>query len=53
MPGGPKTPLPDAALQGAIVESAEGNVFIRMTGPKAIVIASVKAFREMVESPLK
>ena len=53
MPGGPKIPLPDAALQGAIVESTEGNVFIRMTGPKALVIASAKAFKEMVESPLK
>jgi hypothetical protein len=36
MPGGPTTPMPGYALIGAILESANGNVFVRMTGPKGL-----------------
>ena len=53
MPGGPKTAIPNAMLQGAIVQSAEENVFIRMTGPGAIVKASQEAFKKMAESAVK
>jgi hypothetical protein len=50
MPGGPTTPMTDYALQGAIIESEGGSVFVKMTGPKALVKASVAEFKKMVES---
>jgi len=53
MPGGPLTPMTDYALTGAIIESNEGSVFVRMTGPKTLVKASVAEFKKMVESGLK
>jgi hypothetical protein len=53
MPGGPKTPLKDHALLGAIVESDQGNVFIRMTGPLDLVKRSTGDFKKMVEGALK
>lgn len=52
-PGGPKTPLPNHVLLGAIIESAQGNVFIRFTAPANLGKASREAFRKMVESALK
>jgi hypothetical protein len=53
MPGGPTTPQPNSALRGAIIESAEGDVFVKMTGPAALVKASEADFKKMVESALK
>ena len=53
MPGAAQTPMPDYALAGAIVEADQGSVFIRMTGPKELVKASLPAFKKMVESALK
>jgi hypothetical protein len=53
MPGGPRTPQPDSMLQGAIIESAQGNVFIKMTGPKAVVKSATADFKRMVEGALK
>lgn len=53
MPGGPTTPKPRTKLLGAIVESANGNVFVRMTGPVATVKAADADFRKMIESALK
>jgi len=53
MPGGPKTAVPNAKLHGAIVDGADGNVFIRMTGPKSVVEKAASAFTQMVEAPLK
>jgi len=53
MPGGPKTPQKGAMLSGAIIESDKGNVFIRMTGPVALVKSSQATFRKMAEGPLK
>ncbi len=50
MPGGPTTPMADYTLLGAILESDQGNVFVRMTGPKALVKASVADFKKMIES---
>ena len=48
MPGGPATPLADHALHGAILEHKEGDVYVKMTGPTAIVKSSADAFRKMV-----
>jgi hypothetical protein len=50
MPGGPTTPMAGFALLGAILESGEENVFVKMTGPQALVKASVQEFKKMVES---
>jgi len=50
MPGGPKTPQPNAMLLGAIVESEKGNVFVRMTGPAAVVKEAQGEFKKMIES---
>jgi hypothetical protein len=53
MPGGPSTPMENYALCGAILESATGNVFIKMTGPNAVVKASTEAFKKMVSDAAK
>lgn len=53
MPGGPTTPMTGYALCGAILESADGNVFIKMTGPEAVVKASTEAFKKMVSEAAK
>jgi hypothetical protein len=53
MPGGPQTPMPNHALQGAILESASGNVFIRMTGPIELVHSTRATFRGFVEAALR
>ena len=53
MPGGPQAPMTGYALAGAIIEAAQGSVFIRMTGPQALVKDSLADFKKMVESALK
>ncbi|MBL9127185.1 MAG: hypothetical protein JNL97_06045 [Verrucomicrobiales bacterium] len=50
MPGGPQTPKPGFALLGAIVEDPAGSVFVRFTGPKALVDAGTAEFKKMVAS---
>ena len=53
MPGGPQTPLPNHALVGAILESPQGNVFIRMTGPANLAKSTLNDFKKFVETALK
>lgn len=53
MPGGPATPMSGYALCGAILESPDGNVFIKMTGPEAVVKAATEAFKKMVSEGAK
>jgi hypothetical protein len=48
MPGAPTTPMSGYALCGAILESPDGSVFIKMTGPEAVVKSSSEAFKKMV-----
>lgn len=48
MPGGPSTPMDDYALCGAILESSNGDVYVKMTGPGAIVKGAVETFKKMV-----
>jgi hypothetical protein len=51
MPGGPTTPLENYALRGAIlVDSEKGDVFVKMTGPAAVVESAAPAFDEMVRA---
>jgi hypothetical protein len=53
MPGGPTTPMTGYALCGAIVESPEGSVFIKMTGPTSVVKSSTEALKKMVSEAAK
>ena len=53
MPGGPTTPMENYALCGAILETGTGNVFVKMTGPNAVVKASTEAFKKMVADAAK
>lgn len=48
MPGGPTTAMEGYALCGAILESATGNLFVKMTGPNGVVKASTDAFKKMI-----
>ena len=41
------------ALCGAILETASGNLFVKMTGPNAVVKASTDAFKKMVTDGAK
>lgn len=53
MPGGPTTPLPNTMLLGAILESAQGNVFVRMTGPVELVNSARDDFKKMIDTAAK
>jgi hypothetical protein len=49
MPGGPTTPMKDYALLGAILEHPEGLVFVKLTGPTAVVKANRQKFVDFVK----
>ena len=51
MPGGPTTPQADYGLYGAILESKDGDVFVKLTGPAALVRAAAADFEAMIQSP--
>jgi hypothetical protein len=53
MPGGPTTPVADQALVGAILESPDGNVFVKMTGPEALVKATRQKFIDFITTAAK
>jgi hypothetical protein len=46
----PATPRPGYRLLGAIVESAAGEVFFKMTGPEKTMATAQKQFRTLLES---
>ncbi len=48
MPGTPPTPKDGFALRGAILESPGGDVYVKMTGPAAIINAASADFRKLV-----
>ncbi len=48
MPGTPSVPLDGFAMRGAILESPQGDVYVKMTGPLALVEASATEFNKMV-----
>lgn len=50
MPGGPTTPMPDHALAGAILQHADGDVYVKMTGPAAIVKGATEVFQKMISN---
>jgi hypothetical protein len=53
MPGGPTTPQPNTMLLGAILESPQGSVFVRLTGPAELAKASRDDFKKMVDDAAK
>jgi hypothetical protein len=53
MPGASPTSMPNYALMGAIIDSAEGGVFVKMTGPKDLTRSAAADFKKMVEGALK
>jgi hypothetical protein len=53
MPGGPTTPMAGYALCGAILESKDGDVYVKMTGPEAVVKSATEAFRKMISESAK
>ncbi len=52
-PLGEKTARANYSLFGAIIEAADGSIFVKMTGPAALTQSSIPAFKEMVEGALK
>lgn len=48
MPGGPTQACSDYALRGAIMESAQGDVYVKMTGPEELVKDSTPVFDRMI-----
>lgn len=50
MPMGPSTPEPGFALWGAIIEAPQGNVFVKATGPKALIERSRPQFEALLSS---
>lgn len=54
MPMGPKTPMTGYALLGAILEdNSGGSVFVKMTGPEAVVKEATPAFNDFISSAKK
>lgn len=51
--GGPTTPMSGYALCGAILESPDGDMYIKMTGPEAVVKSATEAFKKMVSEAAK
>ena len=50
MPGQPTTPLEGQALLGAILESPDGDVYVKMTGPAPTVEKAEPAFVQMIRA---
>ena len=48
MPGQPSTPQAGYAMRGAILESSDGDVYVKMTGPATAVDAAGAAFDAMI-----
>ena len=45
-----KTPMPGYAMLGAILESKEGDVFVKITGPEAATLATKEDVKTMVKA---
>lgn len=51
--GAPKTPKPNSMMLGAIIESQQGAVFLKLTGPEKSVTAVKDAFKKLSISPFE
>jgi hypothetical protein len=45
-----KTPMPGYAMLGAILESKDGDVFVKITGPEAATLATTEEVKTMVKA---
>jgi hypothetical protein len=52
MPGAPPTPMNGFALRGAILESNQGDVYVKFTGPAPMVVTATPAFEAMVRGAM-
>ncbi|MEZ5325347.1 MAG: hypothetical protein R3F19_09810 [Verrucomicrobiales bacterium] len=52
-PFGQKKEVKGQAMLGAIVESGDGHVFVKMTGAKKAIEAAAEAFKALCSSPFK
>jgi hypothetical protein len=52
-PFGPKTEVKGQAMLGAIIESTEGHVFVKMTGYSKAITAAGEAFKKLCSSPFQ
>jgi hypothetical protein len=50
MPMGPSTPEPGFALWGAIIENPQGSVFVKATGPAALITREQPRFDALLAS---
>jgi len=50
MPMGPSTPEPGFALWGAIIENPRGSVFVKATGPSALIAREQPRFEALLAS---
>jgi len=50
MPMGPSTPQPGSSLWGAIIAGPGGNVFVKATGPAALIDRSKGDFETLLDS---
>lgn len=53
MPGFKPELRPDYGLVGVVLEGAQGNLFIRLTGPKTLVEAQLPAFQKWIDEAKK
>ena len=51
--GGAKVPKENYGMAAAVLGTKPGYIFVKMTGPKAVVDASKADFKKMIESALK
>ncbi len=49
---GPKTPKPDHAMLAAILPSEKGNVYVKLTAPKAVAAQAKEPLKKLVLSAL-
>lgn len=50
MPGTPSVPLEGFAMRGAILESPQGDVYVKMTGPLSLIETSAADFEKMISA---
>jgi hypothetical protein len=50
LPGIPPAPKAGYGLVGTVIENPQGNIYWRLTGPEALVTASLGLFNKMIDS---
>lgn len=50
MPGIPPQAKPNYGLLGAVIETPQGNIYWRMTGPESLITANLPLFNKVIDS---